>query len=657
MGKIQKQAQKIWDSYLELWEKLTKWKLFSFYTLHYTLLFIVLSTFIFRDFFKSGITFLCNDGLAEEFVRLQYINQIIRDGIRSLLDGNSWTIPLYDFRLGPMKLDRQMEPLQWLAVLCPRDRMCVFYDGLVLFRYYLSGLSFSWFGFYFKQKALPIMLGAVSYTFCGYFIWLGIRHPYFMAPIIFLPLLIVGVEKILRQENPFLFIIIIFLSLITDIYLSCILAILIALYVFIRLLVIYRKRPVHEIASMIGKIIVVGGIGVTLSGLVMCPTLVQILDTGRIGRNITNFYSLWKYSIPYYEQFLTYFLIIPNVIYTYTNLGLSVLSFPAICLLFLQKNQEKRSLQFLFLILTGFFLIPVVGYIMSGFNTIANRWCFAYAFCVSAILMFEISNFLKENKQKLLFIGIEIIVYFIICYFVVEHKYFKADPFVLLACCAIAFIFLYALPKQYHRTFLPICLIITCISVCHSSYLMYNPDQQNYLKEFKSREEVHDIYTYSQYQSLYEYWKQHPDEEFYHVSGNNVSLPTLNTSFYINMKGLTFRTNIYYQPYMEWFKEMEFSHRGGKIENYGIENQQTALTLANVKYYITTEGDKKVKPYNFKEVGKIQNKKRTDIILENEKFLPVGYTYDTYLPNEKYQPLFALAKQDAQTQEIGRAHV
>lgn len=652
MGKIQNRAQKMWDHYLNLWNKLTGWKLFFFYALHYTLLFAFLSLFVFSDYFKSETTFLRGDGVNQYLVRLQYLRQTIRSGIRSLLEGNGWTIPLYDFRLGPQKQCWEVEPLQWLAVLWPQEHMDIFYDGLVLFRYYLCGLSFSLFGFYFKQKPLPIMIGAISYIFSGYLLWLGVHHPHFMEPIILLPLLIVGTEKVLRRETPFLFIAVVFVTSMTNFYLSCILAILTGVYMLLRLLTVYSKHSVRELCSIIGWIIVAGGIGIAMSCSSVLPILLQLLDTGRMGRAVTAFYSLWKYSSSHYQMLLTYFLMIPSSFNSYTNVGFSVLTLPSIFLLFFRKDREKRSLQLLFLVLTGFFFVPFVGYVMSGFNTVANRWCFAYALCVSAILMFEIPHFFKESKQRLLLIGIEMTAYFIICYFVVNHKFFKSAPFVLLACCAIIFLLLRALPKQYHKAFLPICLTVTCVSVCYSSYLLYSPDQDNYIERFTPRSDIDTIYAESQYESLYEYQKQAPDKDFYHVSGDNISLSAVNRSFYRNMNGLSFYSSIYYQPYMEWFREMELNHVGENIINYGILNHGPALTLANVKYYIVRQNGKEMYPYGFQKIGEIENNKYKDIILENQKFLPIGYTYDHYLSNEKYRNLFALEKQYTQAQAI-----
>lgn len=59
------------DEYLKLWKKLTGWRLFLFYTLHYTLLFFLLSGYIFEPFRETGTSFIwVGDGRNDSMLRL-----------------------------------------------------------------------------------------------------------------------------------------------------------------------------------------------------------------------------------------------------------------------------------------------------------------------------------------------------------------------------------------------------------------------------------------------------------------------------------------------------------------------------------------------------------------------------------------------------------
>ena len=240
--------KRVWSKYCKLWHDLSGWKLFLFYTLHYSLLFVILQFFTFSAFYKYEKTFIWRtDGFGAYIPRLIYISQTFRESIQNFLSGNGWTIPLYDFRLAPAQMDLQIEPFQWLAVLWPWDSIDVLYDFLVLLRFYFVGLSFSVMGFYFKQNPVAIMIGAISYTFCGFSIYGGVRHPFFLTPMILLSLLIVGAEEVLKDKKGWLFICAVWSAMVSSLYFSCMLALLIILYISI---IIFQYPPAARPAGI-----------------------------------------------------------------------------------------------------------------------------------------------------------------------------------------------------------------------------------------------------------------------------------------------------------------------------------------------------------------------------------------------------------------------
>lgn len=641
------------EGYLDLWKRLKHGKLFLFFALHYSLVFAILSFFIFSDFREAGKTLIWTaDGMPGYFMRLTYLSQTIREGIQSLLRGEGWTIPLYDFRIGPVKLNLQAEPVEWLAVLFPWDRMDTLHNILVIMRYYMMGLSFSIFGFYFRQKPIAVLIGAISYTFGGFSLYAGVRHPFFLSPMIYLPLLIVAIEKVIQRKNPFLFAFVVFLALISNLYFACMLAILVCAYILIRFPLVYRNNRMHEFGRMLGRVALSGGIGIALSGIVSYPTLIQMFGTGRVGREIGIYANLLKYSDTYYQKFFADFLVVPGDIGSWTCLGFSVLTFPAVLLLFLDKEKTKSGLKFIFLLLTAMLWIPAVSYVMSGFNALSNRWCFAYAFCVAAILMFEIPRLFTANKQELLFVGSGTIVYFVVCYFLIGQPHYISAPFLLLSC--FAFLFgLYKYSNRHTQTgFLLLCLLITCFSTYYSAFLMYDAKQGNYISQFTANGVPYQNYDQSQYSSVVKSVAVKNDNTFYRVTGDSISRQSMNSSFYTGVNGLTYFISTYYQPYREWQTEMELAQLGFAHMNFGIQTRAPLLTFAGVKYYVMRETGKEILPYGFQEIDRIQNGKSVDIILENQYFLPLGYTYENYLMRDSYDSLSGLEKQEAQLQSI-----
>jgi len=634
----------VWTKYLKLWHDLSGWRLFIFYTLHYALLFIVLQRLVFLVFIEGNKTFIWQtDGLCSYIPRMIYISQTIRNGIQSLLSGDGWTIPLYDFRLGAAQLDLQVEPIQWLAVLWPWDKIDKLYDILVLVRYFLVGLSFSVLGFYFKQKPLPIMIGAVSYTFCGFGIYGGVRHPFFLAQMILLPLLIVGAETILKGEKGFLFTFVVFVSLISNLYFSCMLAILVFIYIAVRYFCVYANNGLKGFAETIARSIFWGGTGIALSCIVTIPTLLQMLGTGRIGRNVGN---LSYYSKDVYERFFTSFIIIPDEPVAWTLLGFSVFAVPAVILLFVDMMQNKniKSLKILFIVLTIMLCFPAFTYMMSGFNAISGRWCFGYALCVAAVIMFELPRL--QNRYALAWTFGITVAYILVCYFVVNHNYYYEAPLVLLLLSLLLFICCYYTGKQSRKIILPVCLVLTCVSVCYSAFLRFDSSAKNYAAEYMNNGTSYETYMGTQYGSLGQSTVVQKDLDFFRVSASSLGNVDSSMAFYWGLNGLSLYTSSIVESYKTLENSLEIAQRLQNNWKFGIEGRAPVLSLFNIKYY-AARGQAAI-PYGFTEVDKVNK----DSILENNYFLPVGYTYDNYMLKEEFDTLTSVEKQEAMLQAV-----
>lgn len=49
-------------------------------------------------------------------------------------------------------------------------------------------------------------MGTLIYIFAGWTIYAAMKHPYFSNPMIYLPLVLMGIDKIYKREKPWLFI-------------------------------------------------------------------------------------------------------------------------------------------------------------------------------------------------------------------------------------------------------------------------------------------------------------------------------------------------------------------------------------------------------------------------------------------------------------------
>lgn len=643
----------LWSRYLALWQSLSGWRLLLFYALHYTALFAVMWPILFSAFAENGKSFIwTTDAMPLWCTDLTYISKTFREAIQSLLNGEGWTFPLYDFTREMIERDLRLEPIQLLAVLWPWDRIDKLYDILVVARFYLAGLSFSVFGFYFKQKPMPVLIGAVSYVFCQYALYAGIRHPFFMQAMIYLPLLLVAIEKTMRGGKPFMLIGIVFLVLISNVYWACIQAALAGFYVLVRILVQYKDNKLRGSLRIIGRLAVGVGIGFLLSGILFAAPLLQNLRIERIGNgDVLQYTGRLSYAKEYYSKFISYFTVDGAGSGSWVHLGFSVLAVPSIALLFVNGKKEHRMLRAMFIVMTAMLMVPVVAYVMSGFNAVSNRWCLAYAFCVSAIIMFELPLLAEADKKTLIYAGLIVAAYCFVCRFVIIEKYYRDYVIAFLVIAAVVIALCCCLDARRRKILMPICLVITCFSVNYTAHHLFDADKIDYVSEFLDKGKFYETIGKSPYASFGHSDVMEEDGSFYRVAHDLFNRSQSNVSSYYGVNGTDAYNQWWYHSYDDWIREMELAHFDVFGVYHGVDQRAAMQALDGIKYFVQRQTDNGIAQYGYEPIEEVENiSGATDSILENQYALPVGYTYDSYISRSEYEALSAPEKQEAQLQ-------
>ena len=633
--------------YTSLWHSLKGRRRFAFYALHYTAVFLIICFFVFRSFSRAGVSFVWNsDGRGQHLARLLYLSKTFREALTSLLSGDGWTFPLYDFRSAYTAIDLQIGFPQILAILFPPDKIDVFYNLLVLSGYYMSGLTFSVLGFYFRRRPPAVLAGAISYAFCGFVLFTGVRHPHFIVAMWFLPLLVIGAEKVLRGKS-WLLLVMVFLSLTTQwgLYFSCMQAVILVMYITVRFFDYYKTDRVREYLRLWGRLFVWGGTGALLACMVAVPSFYAIIGTGRVGRDITAFRNLLHYNKDYYLSFLNFFMVSPSVVGDWTILGFSAVSVPAVLWLFTKRGRPYRALRILFVLLTLMLWVPAVGYTLSGLSNISNRFCFAYALCVCSAITFLFPDPGELQFRDLVLPGIWLVVYAALPF--IDRTPIPGFRYILMVYALLYGVLLFGtLAGRLGRKLLrPGLILVTCVSVCLSGTLRYSPDFENYVAEFIAS--PLELSAREQYASLAQSRAVREDTGFFRVGGSNVAYQELNMAFYYDLNGMTMYPYFgWSEDYLDWLRENEYTFYKNKQHLYGVGPDAWLLTLAGNKYYALRSGGKKPVPYGYSSVETIENGRYTEEILRNDNALPLGYTYDRYMAREDYLLMDPLDRQE-----------
>lgn len=656
---------------LKIYDKLTCNKLSQkhpmlYFTIAYTALFIFLALIAFSVFIIHDKSFVWDyndkDGLLQHFNSLEYFGVYLRDIIRNFFNTGQLSIPLYDFSIGfggdiltTFNYYVIGDPLNLLSVFVPSRYTELLYCFLIILRLYFAGLAFSVFALHFtkKKNKTYVLIGAMAYVFCGYALYASVRHPYFTNPMIYFPLILLGMEHIFDKKRPYLFIFSVFLSAVSNFYFFYMIVLLTVIYAVFRFFMIYKS---HRVKAFFTCILKIGGSAVlaTLAaGAVFIPVVTALLSSNRStsDNNLQLFYN-----IGYYVRFLSAF-VSDSIPGKWSITGYCPLAFFSIISLFMIKK-EKRAVKIGFCLLTVFLMFPIFGYIFNGFSYISNRWIWAYSLLVCMIIVLAMPSIMKFTKKQWAALMIATCVFTVLSLIMDDARTTDAFAGVIFTLLSAAVIFLvYFISAQsvnFVKNMKIAFLFILAGSILINSYYRYSPIGSNYIDEFVTNGKANYLLkdsspsrsitklsddTFYRYDDTIDYIGGYKRNNSLLNGGNSVQ------SFYSLSN-----------PYVYEFTS-EIADKVTQEQNVGGFDARTIPeTLSAVKYAVVPKSKVKkgILPFGFssKAVKTVDSNGTKYGYYENEYALPLGYTYSSYINREQYNALTPMQKQQAVMQGV-----
>ena len=418
------------------------------YILLYTALFLFLCALVFLPFALSGKCLVGQgDGESQYILQLSYMGSWLREAVSGYFHGD-FTPARFDFAIGmgdDINSVVRFHPLDFLSVFVPEEKTELLYQLILFLRLYLAGLSFSLYVFFFRKRerrssfgSWGVLSGAIIYLFTGYTFSLGIVHPTYLSPLITLPLLLLGAERMIERRGKFpflLFSLMTALSFISNYYFMYIASVALFFYVCIRFFQTVQEKRITNFFLLFVRMGSAYLLGVCLSGWALIPQLSRYSQSYRASR-ISEVQNLLFYADK--RRYLAWLINLISPLRASgngTHLNYAVLVFPALVLLYLggrasavekawkgeraedqinvldQAGAVERAKERIFLRISGilllaFLLIPAGGFLLAALNNENNRWVFLIALYLGGVVSFSFEDFFfpeKREKRILLF--------------------------------------------------------------------------------------------------------------------------------------------------------------------------------------------------------------------------------------------------------------
>ncbi|MCC2149636.1 YfhO family protein [Lachnospiraceae bacterium CLA-AA-H246] len=561
------------------------------------------------------------DGVAQHYAVLMWI----RNTLRQFLHGN-FALPMVDFSvgqgfdvIGTLNYYGVGDPVNLLTVFFADNHLDQMYMFLILFRMYLSGLTFSYYcstaGI---QRKASVLCGSWLYVFCSFALIGGMKHPLFLNGMLYLPLLLAGTEKVLQKKSIRFLSVSVALAFMSNYYFMYMNTILCGIYLCVRLFGHYREYGIRKILLLILKMAAAWIWGICLGAVIILPSVYAFLHNARVDTAVEeaqNFYSIAHYR----KMILGFFQTLPMT-NGWTVHGTAIGGLAGVLMLFTSKKRSRENCQLKigFVVLLVLLCIPFGGKMMNGFAYVTNRWSYGMAFLCALMAAQEVADLKEQNTKIFLILGAAAGILAA----ALSASNGKAMRYAIAALAVTVLAFaLGAILERKQRKRLAGCLVsfVVFAGVCCNLITFFTPVGYSYAARFTKRGVSESVLLNRAVKNVQN--AKLAEDGFYRVE-----LPSslYNCSLAANIN----TTEFYYSVIPKSMKDLYVSLGMAKYERpnvmEGLENRQILKNMLCVRYQADKKG-----------------------ITVNKDALPVGYTYDKIMSREDYDRLTPLECQAA----------
>lgn len=542
----------------------------------------------------------------------------------------------------------------------------------------IAGIVFFKFLKLLKVSDYTAILGAALFSFCGFMI-IGACWYLFTYEALNVAMLLLGFELFYQRGKWLLFVITIFLIAMAMPFNLYIFGLFLAVYVAFRIMQ-NPENKIKDLLLMYGKLILLGGAGLLLSGPFLLETLIQLTESPRGSGGNSYFSKLAGQSIMHLtekEQFGASIMrlfssdmlgsgnnysingVIENGQFVQKNWGnfleapmsycgiISLILFPQV---FTQINKQQRTW---YIVLTAFVVLPTLfPYFRYVIWLFTGDYYRAYSFFISIVFIlfavFSLDVIIKNRKINMYLLGGTVVFWIILSmypYFKEYQKMIGGKPVVDETVSMLAKVLLLAygglvfvLSKSKNMSNLKyVILAVVSLELIYMSGLSVNRRDAVLKRELKEKKGYND---YSK--EAVAFIKETEKSPFYRIDKTYYSSGAMHGSLndhkyhgYYSTSSYNSWAQMHFINYLRSYgvisKDNEYESRWAP----GLINKPFMETMNHVKYIITKTTNNPMWKMSHDSINKFGDV----VVLRSKFYLPFGYTYNTYMKQSEFDKL------------------
>lgn len=303
-------------------------------------------------------------------------------------------------------------PFNWLLVFCPFQYLIEFMTVLIMMKLGLCGFTFAYYlSQHFQRKDFSVTIFSTFYALCGFLcaynwdiMWLDV--------IILTPLVILGLEKLVREKKWKLYCVTLALSILFNYYIAMILCIFLVLYFILQLIILPRElfKPGHML-NVIIRFAFFSLLAAGMAAILLFPVASALSATKYAN---AKFPEKWEFYFTPFEAFARHFINVDTEIGQdhWPNLYCGVGVFFMLPMYLLAKKisiREKITSVILLVFFLFSFSVNRLAFLWHGMNfpnCLPARQTFLYDFILITLCYQTYMVYREEKWWKYLLSGI-----------------------------------------------------------------------------------------------------------------------------------------------------------------------------------------------------------------------------------------------------------
>lgn len=568
---------------------------------------------------------LASDAYSQYSMFFGGFNNLVRNG-ESLLFNWYASLGLNNIAFMSYYLNSLFTPL---ALLFENIHMDYFVYYLTLLKFGCLGLGFWVYASQtFKISRWQQLILAISYALMSFSVAYSEITMWFDG-LMYLPLVILGVNRLMDLKKPTVLFVFYFLLFISNFYIAFMIGVFSFLYFWARLFTlpnVYKR----SILLYLGTAFTAGGASMPI----IIPTILDITSNGESLTEITRLFT--KTAAP-----LSIF--IKNMVGVYDSTKYDTIPFIyagtlalVLCIFFFLTKKITKRMKVVYGSLLGFifisFYIEALDLLWQGLhapNMFLFRYSFTFSFVVLMLAGYGWEKYTNEEFSKITKIVVTLFILFLGVKLYTNineenYQYFYTSSLLWSAAALFGLLGLFWLQQQQKLprlgSMLMIGLVVVELGVNASGLVV------GILHDWTYPNYVGVTSVYDDIEALVDYTKAEARDSFYRME--NLTPITMNDSFLFGYSGVSMFSSIRNRHSSQYLDKLGFRSKGTNLNILYANNTLLMDSLLGVKYNLSKQDDSLKFGYHAVQTSGDYT------LYENEYVLPLGILTDDWIYQE-----------------------